>query len=283
MLVAYDPEGGFVTGGGWIDAPPGAYMAPPYFVQTFDTDPPLSDSAADGAWYPGRYPPAAFESAFFDDDNRLHVHISADDYLPHGSTFSNFQGRKFNLGYGLDTYIMADLYIGEDWETNDRHASLWATTFDADNNIFGYPIIGFTSGKGFRIWTQDLDQNVYNGYQYGWYDIGYPEGFEYGAWYTFRAALTSSAYHYYIKGDLVWTDVVTYDSVLWANMVLQAYNYGKDYDVYWDNVGAGPMGPTGKATFGFVSKYKKGATVPTGNTEFVFKAADLNFHSTSHD
>jgi len=40
---------------------------------------------------------------------------------------------------------------------------------------------------------------------------------------------------------------------------------------------------TGKATFGFVSKYKKGATVPTGNTEFQFKAGDLNFHSDSYD
>jgi PKD repeat protein len=36
---------------------------------------------------------------------------------------------------------------------------------------------------------------------------------------------------------------------------------------------------TGKATFGFVSKYKKGQTVPTGNTEFQFKAGSLNFHS----
>jgi hypothetical protein len=40
---------------------------------------------------------------------------------------------------------------------------------------------------------------------------------------------------------------------------------------------------TGKATFGFVSKYKKGATEPTGNTEFQFKTADLNFHSTNYE
>jgi len=39
----------------------------------------------------------------------------------------------------------------------------------------------------------------------------------------------------------------------------------------------------GKATFGFVSKYQKGANVPTGNTEFQFKAGDLNFRSTSYD
>ena len=39
----------------------------------------------------------------------------------------------------------------------------------------------------------------------------------------------------------------------------------------------------GKATFGFVSKYKKGANVPTGQTEFQFKIADLNFKSTSYE
>jgi hypothetical protein len=40
---------------------------------------------------------------------------------------------------------------------------------------------------------------------------------------------------------------------------------------------------TGKANFGFVAKYKKGATVPDGNTQFQFKAGDLNFHSTSYE
>jgi len=34
---------------------------------------------------------------------------------------------------------------------------------------------------------------------------------------------------------------------------------------------------TGKATFGFVAKYKPGRSVPEGSTEFQFKAADLNF------
>ena len=38
----------------------------------------------------------------------------------------------------------------------------------------------------------------------------------------------------------------------------------------------------GRATFGFVSKYLKGANVPTGNTEFQFQAAKLNFHSDNY-
>jgi PKD repeat protein len=55
----------------------------------------------------------------------------------------------------------------------------------------------------------------------------------------------------------------------------------------WIDSPAGAYAPDptlkGKATFGFVSKYKKGATTPTGNTEFTFKAGDLNFHSDSYD
>jgi PKD repeat protein len=37
----------------------------------------------------------------------------------------------------------------------------------------------------------------------------------------------------------------------------------------------------GKATFGFVSEYQKGASTPDGNTQF--QAGDLNFHSDGYD
>ena len=55
----------------------------------------------------------------------------------------------------------------------------------------------------------------------------------------------------------------------------------------WINSPAGAYvsDPTaeGKANFGFVSKYQKGAKVPTGNTQFQFKAGDLNFNSTEYE
>ncbi len=55
----------------------------------------------------------------------------------------------------------------------------------------------------------------------------------------------------------------------------------------WINSPAGAYVPnpslTGKASFGFVSKYQPGATVPTGNTEFQFKAGNLNFSSASYE
>jgi hypothetical protein len=49
--------------------------------------------------------------------------------------------------------------------------------------------------------------------------------------------------------------------------------------------GAYPADPSlsDKANFGFVSKYKKGTMVPTGNTEFQFHAGDLNFHSDTYE
>lgn len=40
---------------------------------------------------------------------------------------------------------------------------------------------------------------------------------------------------------------------------------------------------TGRANFGFNSKYKNGAQVPDGQTQFHFKAGDLNFHSTAYE
>jgi VCBS repeat-containing protein len=49
--------------------------------------------------------------------------------------------------------------------------------------------------------------------------------------------------------------------------------------------GAMPANPaaTGKANYGFNSKYANGKTVPDGNTEFQFNAGNLNFKSTSYE
>ena len=38
----------------------------------------------------------------------------------------------------------------------------------------------------------------------------------------------------------------------------------------------------GRANFGFVSKYRKGSNVPTGHTEFQFRAGDLDFKSSDY-
>ena len=49
--------------------------------------------------------------------------------------------------------------------------------------------------------------------------------------------------------------------------------------------GAYTPAPTliGKATFGFNSKYRKGTTIPSGNTEFHFMVGGLGFKSTAYE
>jgi VCBS repeat-containing protein len=102
----------------------------------------------------------------------------------------------------------------------------------------------------------------------------------------------SQAHTYAEAGVYVVTVTVTDDD---GGSATQAYEFIVIYDPEggfvtgggWIDSPAGAYAPdqslTGKANFGFVSKYKKGADTPTGETEFQFKVADLNFHSDSYD
>jgi PKD repeat protein len=54
---------------------------------------------------------------------------------------------------------------------------------------------------------------------------------------------------------------------------------------YWSDPGAYNADPSleGYAIFGFVSRYRPGATVPEGRTKFAFIVGDLNFQSSSYE
>jgi PKD repeat protein len=108
-----------------------------------------------------------------------------------------------------------------------------------------------------------------------------------------ETSLSVSGSHVYIQAG-VYTVKVTVTDVA-GNSSNISYRYVVIYDPSagfvtgggWINSPAGAYSPdpslTGKATFGFVSKYQKGKSVPTGNTEFQFKAGNLNFSSTAYD
>lgn len=104
---------------------------------------------------------------------------------------------------------------------------------------------------------------------------------------------SASASHIYTTPGVYTIEVtVTDDEGAWA---ASAFQFVVIYDPAGGFVTGGgwidsPLGAyaadpslMGKATFGFVSKYFKGATTPSGNTEFQFKAGSLNFKSTSYD
>ncbi len=82
------------------------------------------------------------------------------------------------------------------------------------------------------------------------------------------------------------TDVIEPDSM---TMLVVIYDPGAGWVTGggWINSPAGAYvedpALTGKANFGFVSRYKNGASVPIGSTDFYFKAGDLKFQSTAYE
>jgi len=109
---------------------------------------------------------------------------------------------------------------------------------------------------------------------------------------TGSTSIASGEHTYAIPGVYLLTLTVTDDQDASATATFQ-------YVVVYDPVGGfvtgsgwidSPAGAyalnpdlAGKAQFGFVSRYQKGASLPTGQTEFQFKAGDLSFRSMAYD
>ncbi len=110
-----------------------------------------------------------------------------------------------------------------------------------------------------------------------------------------EAALTVSGTHAYASAGVYSVTLTLADDPVRSGADTRTFNYVVIYDQSSGFVTGGGWidSPsyalesdstlTGRATFGFVSKYLKGATVPTGNTEFQFHAGDLNFKSSGYD
>ena len=226
-------------------------QAPVFFTDTFDAPPQLASFDTAGAWYPDRYPPTIFEKYNFGGKNVLHVGIRlADAYfnrpITYNNTFSNTQGRKFDLSSGnsFGTALIADLYVGADWNTKHRMATLWSSASDSTGATSFFNYIGFRNSTG-------SDPGFY---VFGYHNIGaytlLPYQITYGQWYHLKVELTDTAFVYSINGTVVLSDTALTGTKYFSNLILEAYNFadstlGSDpspsfdeYDVYWDNVGA---------------------------------------------
>jgi hypothetical protein len=103
---------------------------------------------------------------------------------------------------------------------------------------------------------------------------------------------TCTASHTYTAAGVYEPKVTVKDasgsaSKTWQYVVVYDTNAGFVTGGGWINspTGAYTANPslTGKANFGFVSKYKAGQSIPTGETEFNFSVANFNFHSTVYE
>lgn len=210
-IVIYDPAGGFVTGGGWIDSPAGAYYPSdlPFFDGSYYE---MVWSETPLTWFEARIMATEMTK-----DNCMSAHLatitSQEEYNKVLELFGEHPGGLLG-GFQEEGVYPAD--IGWQWVTGEPF-------------VFTAWLPGEPNDSPWGVYGDAAEQQL-EMYPTGWNDV---PGDEPG--HTF---------------------VIEYE------------------DCYI---------PTGKATFGFVSKYQKGANVPTGNTEFQFKVADLNFKSTSYD
>jgi len=219
--VVYDPDGGFVTGGGWIESPANAY-------------------------YPAEMP--FFDGSYYD------IFFSEEP-------LDFFDARDLVAGMSCDRCESAHLATVTSQGEYDTVLEL----FDE----FGGAVLGGYQEEG--VSPPDVGWQWVTGESFdfestlGWWLPGEPN--DCGPSDTDECVPGSEQVLEMYSDPEGWNDVPFYEP---RNVFVVEY---EDCD----------FGPTGKATFGFVSKYKKGAEVPTGSTEFQFQAGDLNFHSTSYD
>jgi hypothetical protein len=209
----------------------------------------LSPTQAAGSWYPDRYAPAGFtpDQTGAGRVGVLDEFISYSDQdsirpAPYNSGFYDFQGRKLDLAAGT-TYVAVDLYVPASWSSLTQQdpsgnpanwgslASLWATGVDASGNTTTYPIIGFNNraglgNGGFQVFDQTK----------GWTNVGGFGGAD--QWYQIGIAVVGSKLDYFVNGQLVYTDTTAPGATALSNVMLQGYNGGNDYHIYWANPSA---------------------------------------------
>ncbi|MCL4222371.1 MAG: hypothetical protein KJZ65_13485 [Phycisphaerales bacterium] len=277
-------------------------------VENFEAPIATGPTQAPGVWYTDRYPPAAFESS----GGLLRIGIDDSDSQAnrpgaYSSAFYNTQGRKYDVNLPVGTKWSGKLYIPSDWGTDARRSDIWATTFGSQNAISGYPILGFvcndpsdpinpdpvSPSPRFRWYTQDTDQNPSNGYTADWVDLGLPSGFSYNRWWTLEIEMTSGAFIARVIDDtnavvLTYTDILTFGSVRAGNIIMQAYNFGEDYDALWDDITIGPEGAIATdncsdvlVTYSRPDGLSMTDPFPVGTTPVTWSAADACGNTTT--
>ncbi|HEY32959.1 MAG TPA: hypothetical protein G4O10_07620 [Dehalococcoidia bacterium] len=282
--ILYEPwlgQGGFVTGGGWIDSPEGAAPSMEWYFNGFEVD--------TYGWFPwggtiSRV--ASGTNGVPSADGNWHAEV-IDAYTNFSGYSSVFPAGGFrqivdvyidsSMGNVGDAWALDNAINGDDgiWEEAGGVGALKATDGNwwlaADGDGAGYPGPA-TGGVGLEIDTA------------GWYTIE-------SQWVENTDDPSRIDRNTFIYDS---TGIQIYENYNLKQVAL-ADAGGNRYGWFLtpsdpiafalpiDNSRLIQGSPVGKATFGFVAKYNKGANAPDGNTEFVFRVADLNFHSTSYD
>ncbi|MCK4722538.1 MAG: hypothetical protein KAT75_04500, partial [Dehalococcoidia bacterium] len=272
---------GFVTGGGWINSPAGAYMPSDTVVVT--------EANVGVGW--------------FINDTRWDGYVAfvegpgnpplGNGSLEMGTTASQDKAQLFNYDH-MGT-ALADI----DSITYATYRNSSSTNPPAQYPAINIEVDYIGDGTSYTtlVWEPIYAYGQSNLAVDTWqtWDTMAPSqtGFGGGWWSTKN-----------IPGVCAFNCFVDWETIVQNNPNAKIkYGFGVNVGSGWDGVFTGAVDaltltindettaydfeqmapPTGKATFGFVAKYKKGASVPDGQTQFMFQTADLNFHSNSYE
>lgn len=282
LLAVYDPSAGFVTGGGWIDSPAGAYRGPNAWQTKWDQ----SFATDTSGWFDND------DYAGFGNITSLGNGTARVEGVS-GGPFSRFDGYN-SIWPGtwiaeIDVYLdPAALAAGDGFDysvaasgSDGNHQRDYIFHVTKDTSTGKLFVAGSNnSNPGPR---EDLENiNHYEITAAGWYTLQH-RFYDAGGYLAVDLNLVNSA------GQIVFTETranvadtipgdVGGNRYGWFTFVAIPGGLLVDNHQRFEYLGV-----AGKANFGFLSKYQKGATVPSGTTEFVFSAGGLNFHSGSYD
>jgi hypothetical protein len=300
--VLYDPwigQAGMVTGGGWIDSPAGAYKLHDMDVETvaffngFETD--IAGWDVFGA---------PFDAVRVSSGTNGIASASGDWHAESGTAVTNWGGynSEFPAG-GYSTSV--DIYLNVDGAFSNDTRFDWTSAINRPDGEHRRDFAfngGFYSdddgspGSGLNRFIVSASNNTGRANSYPKNPGRDPIAIATTGWYTLQHRFYDSG------GGILAVDLSILDS---TGNVINTWTLSDPTDVIGDTVGGNRYGwfatnefpflaidnsvrkeingPTGRANFGFVAKKTKKNVTPDGNTQFMFKAGDLNFHSNEYD
>ncbi len=184
----------------------------------------------DFGWFPDRFEPAGFDVAEFDGAWRLEHTVDGGD--EQDDDFVNVQGmqRETNVPVAPIQSKSIDIYVGEDWDTEDRLIRFQPRVRDVNDEDSSWPVNIEIVGPG--------PEFNFNGPGDGVElveDLSPPQP---GQWYTLGIELfQGSGWRLSVDGlPVMFFDDDSPASHHMDIVYLNLYNFGETYSAYWDNL-----------------------------------------------
>lgn len=269
-VVVYDPSGGFATGGGWYDSPIGA-------AGPVDGDG-IVEANGDDNWAWNQDPPFVTEATLTDDYASTGTGSLGVDPITNDTNAEKFILRHVPTdpiptadfeSFSIDFLIDPN---GSNTSHNQFYLNVYTYTPNPDDGTTWYDCrFDYVAASGLTTeWTTLTADSMASATAVGDGLAGACPGTING-----MPAGSVIAFISVNLGDTSASD--TGIGGYFDNAQLTMVGGSQTWDFEVSNTIAG------KASFGFVSKYKKGADTPDGNTQFTFNAAGISLHSTSYD